>query len=585
MNHLQRSITVKKLSKKIGTLKSIKSLQTITNDIYYELENFFIKLYEPKGSIHRETFETYLSNFLIGDDDIIIKLQNYIENFFIQKKIIMQETKKKNYNSIIYKAHSEFIYDKNNNAIRKVVPPNVVLVISTPVNRLSYAKINSVNKNNKKLFEKMTNKTKTHKGSFYYILKNLLCIDKYINENNKKTINNKFDYNLRKFFQNSTILFPGQYYYDLSVSYNKDEEESRGDGIFVDGIKVNVDLYQFTLSEEIERISNFYKDTNRISYIFPLGCRNLKNLNTDIYINELISYSINYLLSDCKKNISSNYLTIYSKTSPHTNEFTNTTNIKTLYLTEIKPRILGRIIDEFSNYLKNNEKNFKFYEDTISSISRNYYSIINKLNINELIEKVLNLVLYTISLDENGSLNFKNLIELISTLLSGQLYVIEISDYMILKNNLDEIKKYVYNFYKNTNIILNNLYKDENEKKNCFTIIDSILKNYNNKLNEIYSKEKGTFKSIIDNLNDIYERIFTYTILNPDPKINELIKFLFHPFNIAILIQNNSTLMYQELITLSNSPPEFYNYKRTLPRLGRNARITLLSKKTTTSNV
>jgi len=104
------------------------------------------------------------------------------------------------------------------NGQRKLIPENTVLIFLTPINR--YGIICSVNEN------KSIKKTLKVQSNRLFIQNNLPCIDKFDklpnnNNNNRRTLNTRYFDKYHKMFKNAIVLYPGQYYYDLDLSFTQ----------------------------------------------------------------------------------------------------------------------------------------------------------------------------------------------------------------------------------------------------------------------------------------------------------------------------------------------------------------------------
>ena len=137
----------------------------------------------------------------------------------------------KNYRALVErnKTTGQDFYHVNTHGTTKVspmlIPANTVLIFLTPINR--YGMICNVNENTKikETFKSQSNRL--------FIQNNLPCIDKFdklpnnnrrtqnaSNHNKRRTLNTR-DYEYHKMFKNATVLYPGQYYYDLDLSFTQ----------------------------------------------------------------------------------------------------------------------------------------------------------------------------------------------------------------------------------------------------------------------------------------------------------------------------------------------------------------------------
>jgi hypothetical protein len=201
----------------------------------------------------REFLTSYLLNLQESIDknktipeqnyELINKVYNYLDfinKIFLNKKtedfrdlfihlIKLYESHKNNLNK--YKkpqdfyfihAHGNFLPSLN---IHKV-PENTVLIFLTPINRLGVMICPNTYINN------IINAFSNPENRQYY-QSNIFCIN--------KTDGNSFNNNNRRFketafFKSSLVLYSGQYYYDLELTFNS-EEFNRGFGIHYFGDK------------------------------------------------------------------------------------------------------------------------------------------------------------------------------------------------------------------------------------------------------------------------------------------------------------------------------------------------------------
>jgi hypothetical protein len=592
IEHLLRT-----LERNIGKQKSFKTLYKVKDYIYNELKVFFNEIYElnesNNGVDKSKKFDNYLFNFLIGnihndflldDKHVDFKLSDYINNFFLQKKHIKENSK---FNTILfYRMHSNYLKNNlNTNFEKKIVPKNVVLVLSTPVNRFSYSECKKED-SDYNFHKLLINKDKTHEGSLIYLLKNIQCVDKFKTNNNK---NNSFNSNYKNMFQNAIILYPEQYYYDLNIVYSL-QESSEYSGIYEDGKKIEKNPESpssFKLSDYLKKISNDNVINKKISYVLPLGCRFIGETteqSQNIYTDELFSYSINFLLSNCKKNIKSNIKSKYSKFIPHGININTNTIIKSRCTFEKKDNytILSSVYEALYNYYTNfytkfnkyigNEKYDKFNDSLKQTIQKysnyiqNKYEIINEMNKEK----------YEINFNEKGYIDFKNLLELIVTIFNNKLFIIKNDDYRFFEDNvnLEKLKFYVRDFYSCIYFFIMN---------NNETDYDLLIVNYNNFKKEICSIEKpNTILEII--VGNIQEGE-TFLTENKEVDINKIHNFLFNPLVIALFadsLYDSLLCIYDNMVNLYRgiNTRQYSNAIKKLPRMGRSARHLLLTNRT-----
>uniref|UniRef100_A0A6C0HMN7 Uncharacterized protein n=1 Tax=viral metagenome TaxID=1070528 RepID=A0A6C0HMN7_9ZZZZ len=238
----------------------------------------------------------------------------------------------------------------------KQIPPNIVVVFLTPVNRYGFA----CSKENTKATHDTFNNPVLKKK----FLNNILCIDK-INDNpkqNNRTVRSKF-----AFFENALVLLPGQYYCDLNLSFTEKDEKYSVEITHYGSpqkqiIPPDTLKYNNTLSNIIK--NNIPQD--KLTYVIVDCCRNLDHLKqngTDIYIYENFMLYFNTIMSKCNA------------------EAIKSTNLPVKEFSKFSI-IAVRSSDEFVVLQETIEKSFVLYLNTIIKIVTTY--IILKINTTDL---------------------------------------------------------------------------------------------------------------------------------------------------------------------------------------------------------
>lgn len=215
--------------------------------------------------------------------------------------------------------HGSFNFDNG----FQTVPNNFVLVFLTPVNRYGYGLYcDKTHPDYLATLESVYTDPKIRNNIF----DNLSCLDKYSDRNNKNT-----SYNLKLSLQDAVVLFPGQKYFDLNLSFEeRDVSDFMNiynfpdiDGNIIMQTELNVSSYSDTLSSILTtRYSKAQQHT--LNYVFIRCCRNLdeevSSLNTNtnisqtiytgysIYVYENFMYYFNTIMNICDTDIKSNLL-------------------------------------------------------------------------------------------------------------------------------------------------------------------------------------------------------------------------------------------------------------------------------------
>jgi hypothetical protein len=197
----------------------------------------------------------------------------------------------------------------------KEIPAQTVLIFLTPVNRLGITCNLSELSLIKDSFKNKDNRL--------FIQQNLPCLDKFNNTNNTNKVNTTNMTNDYKMFKNALILYPGQYYYDLKLSFTKKDTGKNMNVNYFTGDSASQDLiiedmYDDILSEIVD--GNFdegkynvslFNSNNDIRYIIVDCCRNIDHpithekkqhfveLGKNIYIYENFMFYYNLIMANC----------------------------------------------------------------------------------------------------------------------------------------------------------------------------------------------------------------------------------------------------------------------------------------------
>jgi hypothetical protein len=485
--------------------------------------------------------------------DLFIYLKNTVSEY---KKIIIENNKSVQ-DAYILNLHGQFDLDKKNNGFKKI-PANTVLIFETPVNRfgICYTK-EKLNK----LIEYYKNKESRQK-----LLSNIHCVDKFNSENsNNSKDNNKKKQNI-KLFKNALILFPGQYYYDLQIEFDKLKKSDETMNIHYfnnDQMTnlINTDKYDNLLSNLVEQ------NKDKIKYIFVRSCRNIDydissvfninkkkeffELGKKIYTYEIFSMFFNTLMLNCKNKILSG---LESKFSSYRNFQLN--HIIDTFLETNKNNIIKKFIDIFKKYGIEQTHNdfffdklsfyFKKYIDDdyiddntcieILNMLNNYITYISNLN-------NLNKELNKSQLDFN---NIKKIQDILKTLDIKEIKDIDKNLFNINDNPLD--LTILYELKQNiNNTLLKFEYPDIEEVTNLLKEIKKINDNINNNkliqnINENISKYKGFITEVI-NITELNNLIFYLNnlqnkISKKDKTLNEEKKIKQYKQLIKTIIEN-----------------------------------------------
>ena len=280
----------------------------------------------------------------------------------------------------------------------KLIPEKTVLIFLTPVNRYgitcNLSELSSIKDNLKK------------KDNRLLIQKNLPCLDKFNNNNTNNKVNTRYVDNYYKMFKNATILYSGQYYYDLELGFTKEDNGKdlninyfTGDSASQDLIKKDTNYYDI-LSNIVDRKFNeveynnhlLHNSNNGIRYIIVNCCRNIdydtrlsEAFGKNIYIYENFMFYYNLIMENC----------IYITTST--------------LLPDTRFASYAGIAKYFSHHIT--EQQWDTYKSTLQG---NFYKYISKPEIIENITKLLSALLPDIDKVLNDSrLNISDILDML----------------------------------------------------------------------------------------------------------------------------------------------------------------------------
>ena len=424
---------------------------------------------------------------------------------------------------------------------------------------------------------KHNNQTKEKK-----MLKNLLCMDKFTKDQNLSNYNNS---KLKDtFLRDVQIYLPGQEYPNLILtSYENDNLPT-----FIK-FNNNKNNFNFGFKSSVSEILESYNDIiTDVCYIIFTSCRNLYQINNttqDIYKHELITYSLNLMLSDCNKILQSN---MFKSQSKSLFKFTLNNSVFTLP-NFIKENLLFYLLYTIETY---NSKLSELY---------NYFNSKSSLNLNKtdpettndkkIIEIILSPGTLSRYIDENSSKSYP---------IFGRNNIYSPFTIFFLIYNLIYNKplndESMYEFYKDTiEQFDNNIYKELIKAKSTSDNLFEMLLNFINKLNELL---KGTKKQQQQKLNDIqtyYADLYRKKLfgiqstilfvvgyeenLPQSLSLSKIKNIVYNPLLFFILVyykfEKSVSTKIKDQVSLSKL--EFNVNKRTqkrkyLPRLGRDAR-------------
>lgn len=456
--------------------------------------------------------------------DNIKDLFIYLKNTVFKYEEIIIENNENVQDAYILNLHGTFDLDKNNDGFKKI-PDNTVLIFETPVNRFGIC--NTQEELNKIIEYYKNNESRK------ILLSNIHCVDKFnINNSNNSNNNNKKKQNI-KMFKNALILFPGQYYYDLKINFDKSRKSDE-----------NMNIHFFNNNEQMtnlidtdkydDLLSNFVdKNTDKKRYIFVNSCRNIdyeissiSNINKKksffetgkkIYTYEIFTMFFNTLMMDCKNKIISG---LESKFLNYKNFQLN--HIVISFLDSKKKNIIDKLISIFKKFgIIQEDKDFIF--DILSFYFYKYidYDSIDDDTCIEILNMLNNYILYISNLNNlnkelnKSQLNFENIKKIKEELLNIDIKDIKDINKILsnINNNntldlqiLDELKQNI----KNT--LLKFEYPDITEVKKLLNQISTINENLNNidfikNINQNILKYEGFIEEVIK-INEYSDLIF-----------------------------------------------------------------------------
>lgn len=560
--------------------------------MYEKLFSIFSESYSQKGKqFDKEEFNMILNKFFsIASPDtspdtssdnsmILSKLEAYRTNFLMEKRRIMAATDAGNYNVVQLQLHGSFEIDRHNEIIfdKQIVPKKFVICFLTSINRYGiYTKNEKCLSSNFNFGStKHNNQTKEKK-----MLKNLLCMDKFTKDQNLSNYNNS---KLKDtFLRDVQIYLPGQEYPNLILtSYENDNLPT-----FIK-FNNNKNNFNFGFKSSVSDILESYNDIiTDVCYIIFTSCRNLYQINNttqDIYKHELITYSLNLMLSDCNKILQSN---MFKSQSKSLFKFTLNNSVFTLP-NFIKENLLFYLLYTIETY---NSKLSELY---------NYFNSKSSLNLNKtdpettdkkIIEIILSPGTLSRYIDEYSSKSYP---------IFGRNNIYSPFTIFFLIYNLiynKPLNESMYEFYKDRiEEFDNNIYKELRKAESTSDNLFEMLLNFINKLNELL---KGTKKQQQQKLNDIqtyYADLYRKKLfgiqttilfvvdyeekLPQSLSLSKIKNIVYNPLLFFILVyykfEKSVSTKIKDQVSLSKL--EFNVNKRTqkrkhLPRLGRDAR-------------
>jgi hypothetical protein len=175
----------------------------------------------------------------------------------------------------------------------QLIPEKTVLIFLTPVNR--YGILCTLEDLLKKIeiFKKKKNRLS--------IQQNLPCLDKFNDDANNK-LNTRDLNNYHKMFKNAIILYPGQYYYDLNLTFTKEDDNGN-----------NMNIIYFSDDSNSQDLIKIKKDkNNKLNTDYEDYLSNIVNKQFDEKYIDFEKHKspsgIRYIIVDCCRNIDSSYI-------------------------------------------------------------------------------------------------------------------------------------------------------------------------------------------------------------------------------------------------------------------------------------
>lgn len=356
--------------------------------LYNKLFDIFKEIYSnSRILINISKFNKILQNFfedatqkqanLSNDDikaDLLLKLQDFITNVIDIKRLMTEAIDTGEYKVHIFDIHGVFPTNSEMKTIfnRQIVPANLIICFLTSINRVAYSNSCIV-----KSF-KFGSTKKNSQSKEKILLKNLLCMDKFTTDENSSDYDNeKVNNTLMRDVQ---IYLPGQIYPDLDI-----ESVSTDTGAEISSITLNNKRNNFNfdfkkpLSEMLSDISSKMQKPDKMHFVFLNSCRNFRDIQDttqEIYKHELITYSLNLMLSMCTKNVTSGFVKSQSKRLSRFNNFRTEHTLPKMDLLKQIYTLYNNIVN-FSNFID-------YYNASIQEIDEDkvyiYHFIKNNIN-------------------------------------------------------------------------------------------------------------------------------------------------------------------------------------------------------------
>jgi hypothetical protein len=201
----------------------------------------------------------------------------------------------------------------NLHSLKKTVPYNVILVFNTPINRLSVC---TNTKENDNIITKLQ-----ERESRYNILSQIGCVDKFIDIKEFDSSTLQF----KTFMSRALVLYPGQFYYNIDLSYDKNEVYDVTLGVYeINETEIiyhdkDIQIKDTNLETLIEQ-KILSADKSKITYIFVDCCRSLDamitsvsmskrdesiKISSQIYEYEHFMYYFNLVMNSCRESVES----------------------------------------------------------------------------------------------------------------------------------------------------------------------------------------------------------------------------------------------------------------------------------------
>lgn len=194
----------------------------------------------------------------------------------------------------------------------QTVPDNVILVFNTPINRLG---ICTEEEDRNLIIKKLQEPKSRHK-----ILSQIGCVDKHIDKSefDNATLASK------TFMSRALVLYPGQFYYNINLSFNKLKHIDVDFGVYsinetIDNNYSNTNSIKTDLKEEVDKILKSRVHKTEMKFIFVDCCRSLNDeiikhpdlaeqyakISNEMYEYEHFMYYFNVAMNSCGVSIES----------------------------------------------------------------------------------------------------------------------------------------------------------------------------------------------------------------------------------------------------------------------------------------